>query len=214
MRVDLRTVGPFQENCYLLVDDASDEAVLVDPGDDGAELLRMVEGSGATLTAIWCTHAHIDHIGAIAEVRRTYPVPVCLHPMDLPWFMGLSAKSAAMYGVPFEQPEAPDVELSDGQVLHCGTLAFTVAHLPGHAPGHVSFDGDGLSFSGDLLFHGSIGRTDLPLCDPFAMDASLARFAKRPPGTIVYPGHGPSTTIGAERESNPFLAGRARALKR
>ena len=210
----MRTVGPFQENCYLLVDDVSNEAVLVDPGGDGPALLGMVKESGAMLTAIWCTHAHLDHIGGIAEVRRTYPVPVHLHPLDLPWFTHLSAKSAAMYGLPFDQPEAPEAELADGQVLYCGTLVFTVAHLPGHAPGHVSFDGDGTSFSGDLLFHGSIGRTDLPLCDPFAMDASLARFAERPASTVVYPGHGPSTTIAAERQGNPFLAGRARALKR
>ena len=210
----MRTVGPFQENCYLIVDDETNEAVLVDPGDDGAELVAMVQRSGATLTAIWCTHAHIDHIGGIAEVRRTYPVPVSLHPLDLPYFTQLSARAALMYGVSFEQPEPPDLELAEGDVVHCGSLAFTVMHLPGHAPGQVSFNGEGAAFSGDLLFYGSIGRTDLPLSDPFAMDASLARFARLPGETIVYPGHGPSTTIGAERETNPFLAGRARALKR
>lgn len=214
MKVDMRTVGPFQENCYLVVDEATNDAVLVDPGDDGAELVAMVRRSGARLTAIWCTHAHLDHIGGIAAVRRSFPVPVHLHPLDLPFYTTLAARSAAMYGVDFEQPDAPDVELAEGQVLLCGALAFTVMHLPGHAPGHVSFNGAGAAFSGDLLFYGSIGRTDLPLCDPFAMDASLARFASLPGETVVYPGHGPSTTIATERESNPFLAGRARALKR
>jgi hydroxyacylglutathione hydrolase len=214
VKVDVRTVGPFQENCYLVVDEESNEAVLVDPGDDGARLVEMIRRSGARLTDIWCTHAHIDHIGAIKEVRRHHPVPVHLHPADMPYFLQLSARAAEMYGVPFEQPDPPDAELAEGQVIHCGRLAFTVMHVPGHAPGQVSFTGHGVALSGDLLFAGSIGRTDLPLSDPFAMDASLDRFATLPADTIVYPGHGPATTIGAERTSNPFLSGRARTVKR
>jgi hydroxyacylglutathione hydrolase len=210
----MRTVGPFQENCWLVVDDATNDAVLIDPGDDGAQLVRMVKDSGARLTAIWLTHAHIDHIGGIAEVRRTYDVPVHLHPLDLPYYTQLSARAAQMYGVSFEQPDGPDVEIAEGDVMRCGELAFTVMHVPGHAPGLVSFNGHGVAFSGDLLFAGSIGRTDLPLSDPFAMDASLDRFATLPAETVVYPGHGPSTTIGEERRSNPFLSGRARTVKR
>ena len=214
MRIDMRTVGPFQENCYLVIDDATNDAVLVDPGDDGAQLVDMVQRSGAVLRAIWCTHAHLDHIGGIAEVRRHYPVPVHLHPLDLPFYTSLSARAAEMYGVPFEQPEGPDAALAEGDVLHCGTMAFTVMHVPGHAPGQVSFNGHGVAFSGDLLFSGSIGRTDLPLSNPFDMDVSLDRFATLPADTIVYPGHGPSTTIATERASNPFLSGRARTVKR
>ena len=214
MRVEHRTVGPFQENCYLVVDDATNRAVLIDPGDEGTTLVEMVRESGATLEAIWCTHAHLDHIGAIAEVRRHFRVPVHLHPLDLPFYTHLSAKSAQMYGVAFEQPEGPHAELADGELLSCGDLRFTVMHLPGHAPGHVSFNGEGITLSGDLLFQGSIGRTDLPLSNPFDMDLSLARIASLPDETVVYPGHGPVTAIGAEKLSNPFLSGRARALKR
>ena len=214
MRVDVRTVGPFQENCYLVVDEASARGVLIDPGDDGGELVRMIAESRATLDAIWLTHAHIDHIGGIADVRRRHDVPVYLHPLDLPWYTALSARAAQMYGVPFEQPDGPDRELAEGDVLSCGSLRFTVMHVPGHAPGHVSFNGDGCAFSGDLLFAGSIGRTDLPLCNPFDMDASLDRIGMLPGKTVVYPGHGESTTIAEERRTNPFLSGRARALKR
>ncbi len=214
MKIDVRTVGPFQENCYLVVDEVTNRAVLVDPGDEGERLARMVRESGAQLEAIWLTHAHIDHIGAIADVRRTYDVPVHLHPLDLPYYTHLSARAAEMYGVPFEQPEGPDHELADGDVLTCGTLQFTVMHVPGHAPGLVSFNGEGVALSGDLLFAGSIGRTDLPLSNPFDMDASLDRFGALPSSTTVYPGHGGPTTIGEEKRSNPFLAGRARALKR
>lgn len=214
MRIELRTVGPFQENCYLVVDESARRCVLVDPGDDGAELVAMVRESGAALDAIWLTHAHLDHIGGIAEVRRTFDVPVHLHPLDLPLYTGLSARAAQLYGVPFEQPDGPDRELADGDLLACGSLQFRVMHVPGHAPGHVTFNGSGLSLSGDLLFAGSIGRTDLPLCDPFEMDRSLDRFATLAGATVVYPGHGGPTTIAEEKRSNPFLSGRARALKR
>jgi glyoxylase-like metal-dependent hydrolase (beta-lactamase superfamily II) len=214
MKIDVRTVGPFQENCYLVVDDATNRAVLVDPGDDGAQLVAMVRESGAVLDAIWVTHAHLDHIGGIAEVRRHYDVPVYLHPLDRALYTTLSARSAEMYGVSFEQPDGPDRELADGDVVTCGTLEFTVMHVPGHAPGLVSFNGQGIALSGDLLFAGSIGRTDLPLCDPFDMDRSLDRFGTLPGATVVYPGHGGPTTIAEEKRSNPFLAGRARTLKR
>jgi glyoxylase-like metal-dependent hydrolase (beta-lactamase superfamily II) len=196
------------------VDEGENRAVLIDPGDEGARLVAMVRDSGATLDAIWITHAHVDHIAAINEVRRHYDVPVHLHPLDLPYYTRLSARAAEMYAIPYEQPEGPDHELADGDVLSVGALRFTVMHVPGHAPGLVSFNGEGVALSGDLLFAGSIGRTDLPLSNPFDMDASLERIATLPPETIVYPGHGGTTTIGDEKRSNPFLAGRARALKR
>ena len=214
MKIDVRTVGPFQENCYLVVDEETTRAVLIDPGDEGEVVLEMVRRSGAALEAIWLTHAHIDHIGAIAAVRRKFDVPVHLHPADLPYYTRLSAKAAEMYGVPYEQPDGPHAELSEGQEMSVGNLRFTVMHLPGHAPGLVSFNGHGVALAGDLLFAGSIGRTDLPLSDPFAMDASLDRISTLHDDTVVYPGHGPTTTIGEEKRSNPFLSGRARTLKR
>ena len=214
MRIEFRTVGAFAENSYLLVDEVSGRAVLIDPGDEGDRLIAMVAASGAALDAIWLTHAHLDHIGAINSVRARYPVPVYLHPLDLPFYERLSAHASRMYGLPWDQPEAVTLPIADGDRLACGTLNFAVKHVPGHAPGQVSFTGHGVAISGDLLFAGSIGRTDLPLSDPYAMDTSLESFATLSASTVVYPGHGPTTTIGKELETNPFLSGRVRTVKR
>ena len=213
MKVQSRTVGAFQENCYLVVDELTNRAVLIDPGAEADVLLAMVEASGATLEAIWLTHAHIDHIGGIVGVRRRWPVPVHLHPADLPLFERGEVQ-AAMYGLPFEQPDGPDVLLAHGDVLQVGELHFDVLHTPGHAPGHVVFHHGDTVFGGDLLFAGSIGRTDLPLSDPGAMEDSLARICTLGDETTVHPGHGPSTTIGIERATNAFLAGGARLVRR
>lgn len=207
------TVGPFQENCYLVVDEPSREGVLVDPGDDGERIVRMVQRAGVTPQAVWLTHAHLDHIGAVSAVRREWKVPVLLHPDDLVIYRR-GAQSAAAYGLPFDQPGDPDGSLAHGQMLELGKSRFTVHHTPGHAPGHVVFLGDGVMLGGDLLFAGSIGRTDLPLSDPERMTESLDRVAGLPEETVVYPGHGPATSIGQERATNPFLTGVARVVRR
>ncbi|HJQ21188.1 MAG TPA: MBL fold metallo-hydrolase [Gemmatimonadaceae bacterium] len=206
MKLDWVTVGPFQENSYLLVDEASAHAVLVDPGDEPERILRMVRASGATVDAIWLTHGHLDHIGAVQAIRREWKVPVWLHPDDLVLYRR-AEQQAAVYGLPFDQPEDPDRELADGDELTLGGARFVVRHTPGHSPGHVVFVGDNLIVGGDLLFAGSIGRTDLPFSDPDAMDASLALLAGWPANLAVYPGHGPPTSIGAELATNPYLAG-------
>ncbi len=214
MKIDVCTVGPFQENCYLVVDETTKRAVLIDPGEEGDRILEMITRSGASLDAIWLTHAHLDHIGALEAVRRVHPVPVYLHPLDLPFYESLSARAAVMYGLSFVQPTVATLPLADGDELACGSLRFRVMHAPGHAPGLVSFNGHGVTLAGDLLFAGSIGRTDLPLADPYAMERSLDRVLELDDSTVVYPGHGLMTSIGAERTSNPFLSGRARPLKR
>lgn len=211
MRLSALTVGAFQENCYLVVDEQTSRAVLVDPGAEGDRIVRLVRSSGATLEAIWLTHAHVDHVGGIAAVRRVWNVPIHLHPADAPLYER-AAMQAAIYGIPFEDPPPVDVPLAEGDRLQVGNAAFDVMHTPGHAPGHCVFAGSGLLLAGDLLFAGSIGRTDLPLADPRAMADSLARVASLDASVVVRPGHGPATTIGRERNGNPFLNGVARVV--
>jgi glyoxylase-like metal-dependent hydrolase (beta-lactamase superfamily II) len=213
VKIDWRTVGAFQENSYIVVDTATKRAVLVDPGAEPEQIIQMVRVSGATLEAIWLTHAHIDHIGAIAPLRRVWDVPIYMHPADKPLY-DRGAIQAGAYGLPFEQPPDPDHDLAEGDVLHVGSLQFDVLHVPGHAPGHVAFVGGGHMLGGDLLFAGSIGRTDLPLSDPERMMESLERVAGLPDETVVYPGHGPTTSIGRERATNPFLTGVVRVVRR
>ena len=213
MNVETFTVGAFQENCYLVVDDRSRKAVIVDPGGEGDRLVEAVENSGADLEAIWITHAHVDHVGAIASIKRRWDVPVYLHPADRRLYAAAS-RQAEVYGVPFEEPPPPDREFSDGQQLELGDAEFTVMHAPGHAPGHVVIHGQGMALVGDCLFAGSIGRTDLPFSNPPQLAETLKKIADLPPETVVYPGHGMETTIAEERRSNPFLNGTARIVGR
>lgn len=211
MNVETLTVGPLQENCYLVVDEGARLAAMVDPGDEAPRLLRALEAARATLVAIWMTHAHFDHVGAVAEVVRATQAPIWLHPLDRRLW-DYAAKSASLYGIGIESPPPPDHDLADGMRLSLGALSFEVMHAPGHAPGHVVIHGHGLAFAGDCLFAGSIGRTDLPFSDPRALAKSLERIATLPDEAVVYPGHGPSTSIGTEKRTNPFLTGLVRVV--
>ena len=205
------TVGAFQENCYLLVEPETKWCAIIDPGAEPDRIIVSIERAGATPEAIWLTHAHVDHLGAIAGLKRRWDVPVHLHPLDGPLY-GLASRQAALYGIPFEQPPDPDRTLGDGDVVRVGALAFTVMHAPGHAPGHVVFHGHGVAFVGDCLFAGSIGRTDLPMSNPRDLAASLDRIVALGDETLIYPGHGPATSVGVEARTNPFLTGAARIV--
>ncbi|HJQ11433.1 MAG TPA: MBL fold metallo-hydrolase [Gemmatimonadaceae bacterium] len=213
MNVHTITVGPFQENSYLVIDDDTQHAVIVDPGGEGQRLVNAIEKSKATLDAIWITHAHVDHVGAIATVKERWDVPVYLHPLDRRLYEA-AGRQAEVYGVPFEEPPTPDAEFADGQKLMIGKSQMTVMHTPGHSPGHVVIHGSGIALVGDCLFAGSIGRTDLPMSNPQQLAESLQKIAALPAETIVYSGHGPETTIGEEKASNPFLNGMARIVGR
>jgi glyoxylase-like metal-dependent hydrolase (beta-lactamase superfamily II) len=201
------TNGVYQENCYLLADPDAGVAVLIDPGEEADLFLRRVETERLALEAIWLTHAHLDHIlGVKAVVERT-GVPVYLHPADRPLYDGV-AQQGAWLGVRTEQPPAPDHAIAHGDTLTVGSLDFEVRHVPGHSPGSVAIIGHGVAFVGDAVFAGSVGRVDLPGGDGAALLESIQeQLLPLADETVVYSGHGPETTIGIERRSNPFLTG-------
>jgi hydroxyacylglutathione hydrolase len=212
MKVEMLTVGPLEENCYLVIDEATNRAVLVDPGDEPARILDALHDSGAALEGVWLTHAHFDHVGGLAGVLRAHPVPVHMHPLDAP-LHARAVDSALRYGIRIETPPPADRELAEGDRVKVGSQELSVMHVPGHAPGHVAFYNDSVVFGGDCLFAGSIGNTAIEFGDRDTLDASLSRLIALGDELTVYPGHGRATTVGRERVSNPFLLGTARLLR-
>lgn len=199
--------GQFVENCYLLADPRTREAVIIDPGEEPAMFLAELNTRAWTLRAIWLTHAHIDHIMGVGAVHAATGAPIHLHPLDRPIYDALP-QYGAWVGMQLEPPPPPDRELSPGQSLRVGNNQFSVRFTPGHSPGSVSFLGAGMIFGGDVLFNGSVGRTDLPGGDAAILMATIqSQFLSLPDSTVVHSGHGPHTTIGVERLTNPFLTG-------
>lgn len=204
LRVWSLPTGPIQENAVLIAGEQG-QGFLIDPGDDAGRIAALVAGSGVTVTGILLTHAHFDHIGAVQPLREQLGVPVWLHPADRDLY-ALGAQSAARWNLPFTQPAPPDHDITGGQTFTAGDLTLTARHLPGHAPGHVVFVAPGVVIAGDTLFQGGIGRTDLPGGNhPQLLAGIRAQLLTLPDDTAVYPGHGPRTSVGHERRSNPFL---------
>ncbi|XAH24094.1 MBL fold metallo-hydrolase [Xylophilus sp. GW821-FHT01B05] len=203
-------VTAFQQNCSLLWDDASMEGVLIDPGGDVDRLLAEAAHQGVTLRQIWLTHAHIDHAGGVAELVARAGLPVIgPHPEDQFLIDGLAAQAAA-FGFPPAGAFVPERWLHDGDTVTLGAHSFAVRHCPGHTPGHVVFHNAEMNraFVGDVLFAGSVGRTDFPRSDPQALIASIVgKLWPMGDQTVFIPGHGPESSFGRERRSNPYVGG-------
>ena len=206
LAVDRYELGPVATNCYVVrAERGAPEAVVVDPGGEAARLRLELAGAGATCAAILVTHTHYDHIGAVADLADGTGAPVYApagelqvleRPNDFYGSLGVSIR-----------PWTPEHLLGGGEELELAGIAFEVVSVPGHSPAHLAFHADGCLFSGDVLFAGSVGRTDLPGCSWDALLESIRTLSERyPPETTVYSGHGPPTTLGAELARNPFLA--------
>lgn len=205
LRVIRYNVGPLDNNTYVLLDMETHQAAIVDPSFDSAPIWGEITRHGWKVAWVLNTHAHIDHIVENAFFVEKSGAPLALHPADLSLLHRLDVQSAWL-GVETPRACEPTHPLADGDTVSIGSSCLTVAHTPGHSPGSVSFIGDGFVLTGDALFAGSIGRTDLPGGNAEELLRSLrTRLLTLPDDTIVYPGHGPETTIGEERRTNPFL---------
>jgi hydroxyacylglutathione hydrolase len=201
------TVGPLQENCWVVWNEGSDRALVVDPGDEADRIEATLAENGLTAEAILLTHTHFDHVGAVAELARATGAPVTCPELEVPVLADINAYVRFPGFGPFESYDA-DETVAGGERLELAGFAVDVLFVPGHSPGHVaySFADHGVLISGDVLFAGSVGRTDLPGGDHGTLLASIAMLLERLPGsTQVLPGHMGPTTLERERATNPFL---------
>ena len=205
--VETVTNGPFVENCFVVADAATRKAIVIDPGDEHERVMATIRANELEAVEIVNTHGHIDHAGAVAPLKRALAIPFAIHPMDRTWLENLAA-SAAAFGLPPKQTPEVDRELEHGQALQVGDVTGKVLHTPGHTEGGccLYFRDAKVVFVGDTLFAGSIGRTDLPGGSMPTLLASIReQLLSLDDAVVVYSGHGPATTVGAERRSNPFL---------
>lgn len=199
--------GPIGANCYLYGDAEARRGWVIDPGEDAPVIAEFLQHHGLAVEALLITHAHWDHVGAVRVLRELTGAPF-LVPEGEVEDLRAAATRAQLMGMYIDPPPEPDGLLREGDVLHAGRLQLRVVHAPGHTPGHVIFVGDGLAFVGDVVFAGGVGRTDLPGGDWRTLESTLrTKILTLPDDTVLYPGHGPPTTVGRERTSNRFLEG-------
>ncbi len=210
LRYQILPVTPFQQNCSLVWCDATHQAALIDPGGEIDRLIAAAESRGLQLAQLWLTHAHIDHAGGAGELAERLGLPIVgPHPGDQFWIDGLPQQSG-MFGFPPARAFVPTRWLADGDTVTLGEETLTVRHCPGHTPGHVVFHSGSAqrAFVGDVLFAGSIGRTDFPGgSHPQLIDSIVQRLWPMGDETVFIPGHGPESSFGRERRSNPYVQG-------
>jgi len=212
LEVEMLTVGPVAENCFIVRAEGSDRLLVVDPGEEADRILAAVEASRGTVEAILITHCHFDHIGAVAPVAAATGAPVYCPRIETPLLADIMAFVPWPGFGAFESYEA-DETIEGGEELELAGFTLDVIFTPGHSPGHVTYSvrDEGALFSGDVLFQGSVGRVDLPGGDgPRLLESIRGLLDSHPDETAVYPGHMGTTTLGAERATNPFLAELAR----
>ena len=208
MILKMLTVGPFMSNCYVVGSETTREGMVIDPGAEPNTILNAAREMGLEIKLIVATHSHIDHVGAVKQIREKTGAPFAMHEAERQSkaVEGFTRILGGMMGQSFGKPPAPDRLLKEGDIIEIGDLQFKVLYIPGHSPGSIALVGHGVVFSGDTLFQFSIGRTDFPGgSHAQLMNGIFTKLMVLPDETIVYSGHGPETTIGTERKVNPFV---------
>ncbi len=207
MLLEQLTVGPLQVNCYIVADEKTKDAIIIDPGDDAEDILGVVKDRNLNVKYVILTHAHFDHVGANKALKDATGAAILMH-QDDKRLLENAASQGSMFGMRSHASPPADKYVKHGDNITVGDLSFKVLHTPGHSQGGICLQGNGVVFTGDALFAGSIGRTDFPGGDFNTLIRSIkTHLLPLPDDTIVLSGHGPSSTIGAEREGNPFLNG-------
>jgi hydroxyacylglutathione hydrolase len=207
MIIKMLAVGAFAANCYIVGSSSSNEGMIIDPGGDAEIIMGTVQQAELSISVIVVTHAHVDHVGALREVQQKTNAQFAIHEAEKGFVFSTPMRMLTSLGVsPVKSPPRPDRLLKDGDMIDLGDLHFEVLYTPGHSSGGICLSGHGVVFSGDTLFKLGIGRTDFPgMSHERLMKSIREKLMVLPDETIVYPGHGPATTIGDERRGNPFL---------
>lgn len=204
MKIDNIVVGALQVNCFIAYDEDSLDAIVVDPGDEAEKIISFLEEKKLKVSSIVCTHAHFDHVGAVRRLKEKTGAPVLLHKGDLDIYMRAD-KQGKLWGFHIEQQPEPDTYIVEGDEIAVGRFRLKVLHTPGHSPGGICLSGDGVIFTGDTIFAGSVGRTDFPGGSLTELKRSFSRIIALPSETRIFSGHGPMTTVKDEREDNFFV---------
>ena len=206
MHIEARVTGFIEENCYFAANPATRETVVIDPGDDAPQLLAYLRETNAVVVAYLLTHGHVDHVTAVAALCAVHPAPIHLHPRDAAWCFSPRNNLPGFYDAP-DTPACPLVPVAEGTALELAGARWSVVDTPGHTPGGICWklEDDRALFTGDTLFRGTAGRTDLPGGDARALTQSLRKLAALAGDWTVYPGHGDATTLARERSDNYFM---------